>query len=223
MVQFNNDWDEILKDEFSKTYYQRLRHFLAKEYKENTIYPNMYDIFNAQKLTAYKDVKVVILGQDPYHGPGQAHGLCFSVQKGVKQPPSLQNIFGEINTETGKTMPEHGNLIGWAKQGVLLLNTVLTVRQGEPNSHKNKGWEEYTDNVISTLNERQEPMVFMLWGANARAKTAIIRNPIHKILTAPHPSPLSAYQGFFGCNHFVKCNEFLKQNGMEEIDWSYLP
>lgn len=223
MVQFGNDWDEIMKEEFQKDYYLNLRQFLKTEYQSRVIYPDMYDIFNAQKLTAYRDVKVVILGQDPYHGRGQAHGLCFSVQKGVLAPPSLVNIFKEIHSDIGCPIPQHGNLTGWAKQGVLLLNTVLTVREASPNSHKGKGWEIYTDEVIKTLNQRQEPIVFLLWGANARAKTGLITNPAHKILTAPHPSPLSAHNGFFGCRHFSKCNAFLTENGREPIDWGDLP
>ena len=196
-----------------------LREFLKKEYATQTIYPSMYDIFNALKATAYEDVKVVILGQDPYHGPGQAHGMCFSVQKGVTPPPSLVNIFKELNDDVGCSEPPHGCLESWADQGVLLLNTVLTVRAGQANSHKGMGWEIFTDNVIRKLNEREKPMVFLLWGANAQTKTSYITNPAHLILKAPHPSPLSAYRGFFGCHHFSKANEFLVANGMEPIDW----
>ncbi len=219
MVQFNNSWDILLKDEFQKPYYLNLRKFLVQEYKSQTIYPNMNDIFNALKYTDYKDVKVVILGQDPYHQPNQAHGLCFSVKKGVNPPPSLQNMYKEIHAEYGYPIPQHGELTYWAEQGVLMMNTVLTVRESQPNSHKGMGWEIFTDNVISLLNLRPEPMVFLLWGANARAKKKIITNPNHLVLESAHPSPLSAYNGFFGNGHFKKANEFLKQNGMAEIDW----
>lgn len=219
MVNFENDWDELLKDEFTQDYYLNLRTFLAKEYREKHIYPDMYDIFNALKYTAYNDVKAVILGQDPYHGFGQAHGLCFSVKKGVKKPPSLVNIFKEIESDLGIIPPPHGELTDWANQGVLLLNTTLTVREGSPNSHKGKGWEIFTDKIISLLNERQKPIVFILWGANARSKKALITNPAHKILETVHPSPLSAHGGFFGCKHFSKTNDFLKENNIPEIDW----
>lgn len=220
MVNLGNDWDEILKEEFNKDYYIKLRNFLKEEYKNQTIYPDMYNIFNALKYTAYKDVKAVILGQDPYHEPNQAHGLCFSVQKGVIPPPSLKNIYKEINSELGIAPPSHGELTKWAKQGILLLNTVLTVRKGQANSHKNKGWETFTDNIIKKVNEKDSPVVFILWGANAKQKIPFITNPIHKILTSAHPSPLSAYNGFFGCGHFAKTNEFLKEIGKEPIDWS---
>lgn len=218
MVNIGNDWDDILEEEFKKEYYQELRKFLISEYKTNIIYPSMYDIFNALKFTAYGDVKVVLLGQDPYHEPNQAHGLCFSVQKGVRKPPSLVNIFKEIESDLGIKPPSHGNLEDWAKQGVLLLNTVLTVRKGQANSHKGKGWEIFTDRVIELLNERNEPMVFILWGANAKSKAALITNKNHCILTAAHPSPLSAHNGFFGCKHFSKTNEFLKVYN-KKIDW----
>lgn len=219
MVQFNNSWDILLKDEFGKPYYLNLRKFLVQEYKSQTIYPHMNDIFNALKYTDYKDVKVVILGQDPYHQPNQAHGLCFSVKKGVNPPPSLQNMYKEIYAEYGYPIPQHGELTYWAEQGVLMMNTVLTVRESQPNSHKGMGWEIFTDNVISLLNRRPEPMVFLLWGANARAKKKIITNPNHLVLESAHPSPLSAYNGFFGNGHFKKANEFLKSNGLTEIDW----
>ena len=219
MVQFNNSWDILLKDEFGKPYYLNLRKFLVQEYKSQTIYPHMNDIFNALKYTDYKDVKVVILGQDPYHQPNQAHGLCFSVKKGVNPPPSLQNMYKEIYAEYGFPTPQHGELTYWAEQGVLMMNTVLTVRESQPNSHKGMGWEIFTDNVISLLNRRPEPMVFLLWGANARAKKKIITNPNHLVLESAHPSPLSAYNGFFGNGHFKKANEFLKSNGLSEIDW----
>ena len=219
MVQFNNSWDILLKDEFQKPYYLNLRKFLVQEYKTQTIYPNMNNIFNALKYTDYKDVKVVILGQDPYHQPNQAHGLCFSVLKGINPPPSLQNMYKEIHAEYGYPIPAHGELTYWAKQGVLMMNTVLTVRESQPNSHKGMGWEIFTDNVITILNQRPEPMVFLLWGANARAKKKIITNPNHLVLESAHPSPLSAYNGFFGNGHFKKANEFLKSKGIQEIDW----
>ena len=219
MVQFNNSWDILLKDEFEKPYYLNLRKFLVQEYKTQTIYPNMNDIFNALKYTDYKDAKVVMLGQDPYHQPNQAHGLCFSVKKGVKAPPSLQNMYKEIYAEYGYPIPDHGELTYWAEQGVLMLNTVLTVRESQPNSHKGMGWEIFTDNIISLLNQRPEPMVFLLWGANARAKKKLITSPNHLVLESAHPSPLSAYNGFFGNNHFKKANEFLKAKGLPEIDW----
>ncbi len=219
MVTFENDWDELLKDEFAKPYYQNLRRFLKYEYSHDTIYPDMYDIFNALKLTPYHGVKAVILGQDPYHGPGQAHGLCFSVKKGVAPPPSLCNVFTEIQNDLGIAPPSHGELTQWAKQGVLLLNTVLTVRAGRANSHRGMGWEIFTDQVIELLNEREKPMVFLLWGANAREKGKLITNPAHRVLTAAHPSPLSAYNGFFGCRHFSKTNEFLQSVGEQPVCW----
>lgn len=220
MVNIGNEWDLLLADEFKKDYYLRLRSVLADEYRTRVIYPNMYDIFNALKYTSYSDVKAVILGQDPYHGAGQAHGLCFSVKKGVEPPPSLKNIFKEINEELGIMPPDHGELTAWAKQGVLLLNTVLTVRAGQANSHKGIGWESFTDRIIELLNERSKPMVFLLWGANARRKSGLITNPAHLILSCAHPSPLSAYNGFFGCGHFKACNDFLISNGETPIDWS---
>ncbi len=219
MVNIGNDWDSLLKDEFEKEYYKRLRTILAKEYKTQTIYPDMYDIFNALRYTSYSDVKAVIIGQDPYHGEGQAHGLCFSVKRGVEAPPSLKNIFKEIQTELGIGQPNHGELTEWARQGVLLLNSVLTVRAGQANSHKNIGWEIFTDRIIELLDKREKPIVFMLWGANARKKAEIVKNPIHKILTCAHPSPLSAYNGFFGCGHFKECNDFLIEKGKKPIDW----
>lgn len=220
MVNLGNEWDIILKDEFEKDYYKKLRAFLKSEYSSRHIFPDMYDIFNALKYTSYSDVKAVIIGQDPYHGAGQAHGLCFSVKKGITPPPSLINIYKELQSDIGFTPASHGELTSWAKNGVLLLNTVLTVREASPNSHKGMGWEIFTDRVISALNERENPIVFILWGANAKAKRALITNPNHKILTAAHPSPLSAYNGFFGCKHFSKTNEFLIQNGISPIDWS---
>lgn len=220
MVNIGNDWDQLLEGEFDKTYYLELRQFLIGQYKSGAVYPSMYDIFNALKYTPYSRVRAVILGQDPYHGPGQAHGLCFSVQKGVPQPPSLVNIFKELKNDLGIAPPDHGCLEDWAAQGVLLLNTVLTVRAGEANSHKGKGWETFTDRVIELLDQRRDPMVFLLWGANAKAKTALIQNPAHLILTAAHPSPLSAHSGFFGCGHFSRTNDFLRLRGMGEIDWA---
>lgn len=220
MVNIGNEWDELLKGEFDKEYYRKLRGFLAKEYKERTIYPNMYDIFNALKYTSYSDVKAVLIGQDPYHGPGQAHGLCFSVKRGVDVPPSLKNMYRELETDIGFKPPKHGELIEWAKQGVLMLNAVLTVRAGEANSHKGMGWEIFTDRVIELLNEREKPIVFLLWGGNARRKKLLITNPNHTVLEAAHPSPLSAYNGFFGCKHFSKTNEILKEAGQPPIDWT---
>lgn len=219
MVNIGNEWDALLADEFKKDYYLKLRQFLISEYNSRTIYPPMNDIFNALKATSYSDVKAVILGQDPYHGAGQAHGMCFSVKKGTPPPPSLQNIFKEINAELGLPIPPHGELTAWAKSGVLLLNTALTVREGNANSHRGQGWEIFTDRVIELLNARETPIVFLLWGGNARAKKSIITNPKHLILECAHPSPLSAHSGFFGCGHFVKANEFLKNNGIEPIDW----
>ncbi len=219
MVNFGNDWDSVLKGEFDKPYYLELRRFLKEEYAHYTVYPDMYDIFNAFKYTPYKDVKVVILGQDPYHEPNQAHGMAFSVKKGVDVPPSLQNIYKELRDETGFSIPNHGYLVEWAEQGVFLLNTVLTVRRGAANSHKGKGWETFTDTVIRKLSEREEPIVFLLWGANARSKAPLIDQSRHLVLQSVHPSPLSAYNGFFGCNHFIKANEFLVQHGKEPIRW----
>lgn len=217
MVHIGNSWDELLKDEWDKDYYKQLRSFLAAEYKTRTIYPDMHDIFNALKHTDYGAVKVVILGQDPYHGKGQAHGLSFSVQKGVQTPPSLQNMYKELHSDLGFTIPKHGCLTQWADKGVLLLNTVLTVQEATPNSHKGKGWEIFTDKVISLLDARQEPIVFLLWGNNAKGKKALIHNPNHLVLTAAHPSPLSAHNGFFGCKHFSQANAFL---GQRAVDWS---
>jgi uracil-DNA glycosylase len=219
MVNIGNDWDEILKEEFKKDYYLKLRAFLANEYRTRMIYPNMYDIFNALRYTSFENCKAVIIGQDPYHGPGQAHGLCFSVQRGVEPPPSLKNIFKELSDDVGFVYPGHGELTYWAKQGVLMLNTVLTVREHQPNSHKGMGWEIFTDRVISELNKKDTPVVFLLWGANARQKARVITNPIHVKLEAPHPSPLSAYNGFFGCRHFSKCNAILEKSGQAPIDW----
>lgn len=219
MVNFNNDWDGILQDEFEKPYYKALREFLKKEYKTQTIFPDMYDIFNALKATPYGNVKAVIIGQDPYHGPGQAHGMCFSVRKGIPKPPSLVNIFKELENDLGIKEPDDGFLEPWAKQGVLLLNSVLTVRKGMANSHAGKGWEIFTDTVIQKINDKNSPVVFLLWGAYAREKAKIVTNKKHLLLTAAHPSPLSAYNGFFGCKHFSKANTFLTENGISEINW----
>ena len=219
MVHIGNDWDDVLKEEFCKEYYKNLRKFLAYEYRTQTIYPDMYDIFNALKYTAYQDVKVVILGQDPYHGEGQAHGFCFSVKKGITPPPSLINIYKELHDDIGCSFASHGELTKWARQGVLLLNTVLTVRKGVANSHAHKGWEILTDAIIQKLNERKEPIVFLLWGKRAKDKKELITNPAHYILSCSHPSPYSADYGFFGCHHFSKANTFLLEHGVKEIDW----
>lgn len=218
MVNIGNSWDNVLKDDFGGENYQNLRRFLAEEYRTHTVYPDMHHIFSALKETAFEDVKVVIIGQDPYHNPGQAHGMCFSVLPGTDTPPSLVNVFKEIKSDLGiaNTNPY---LINWAKQGVLLLNAVLTVRAGQAGSHRGKGWEILTDSIIKKLNERKEPIVFMLWGAYARSKKGYVTNPNHLVLECAHPSPLSAYNGFFGCKHFSKCNEFLTQNGLKPIDW----
>lgn len=218
MVQFNNLWDELLKDEFEKEYYKKIRAFLIEEYKspEYPIYPDMNNIFNALKITDYNEVKAVILGQDPYHGEGQAHGLSFSVLPGIAPPPSLVNIYKEYSADLGYPIPKNGDLTKWAQNGVLLLNTVLTVRGGMAASHKGIGWEQFTDRVIELLNQREKPIVFILWGRFARDKKKLITNKNHHILEAAHPSPLSAYNGFFGCRHFSKANELLGDNA---IDW----
>lgn len=218
-VNFKNQWQDLLKDEFSKEYYLKLREFLKLEYSTRTIYPHMNDIFNALHFTSYEDVKVVILGQDPYHGYKQAHGLSFSVQPGIKIPPSLRNIYKELHDDLGCYIPNNGFLKSWTKEGILLLNTVLTVREGSPNSHKNKGWEIFTDRVISLLNEREKPMVFILWGNNAISKEKLITNKNHLILKSVHPSPLSASRGFFGTKPFSKTNDFLKSINEKPINW----
>lgn len=224
MVHIGNDWDALLANEFQSENYQQLRQFLIQEYRTHTIYPNMYDIFNALRYTAYHDVKAVIIGQDPYHGEGQAHGLSFSVRRGIAPPPSLINIFKEIKNDVGiDNLGKHGELTAWAQQGVLLLNAALTVRAGQANSHRNKGWEQITDAVIRRLNEREQPVVFLLWGANARAKAQLVTASRHLVLSCAHPSPLSAYNGFFGCKHFSKTNAFLAQNNIAPIDWSIAP
>lgn len=221
MVNIGNDWDDVLAGEFDKEYYRKLRTFLIEEYRNHTVYPDMNDIFNALKYTPYSKVKAVILGQDPYHEPGQAHGMAFSVRDGTEQPPSLVNIFKELQEDTGiaRPAPDHGCLIPWAEEGVLLLNTVLTVREHEANSHKGKGWEQFTDRIIELLNERPEPVVFILWGRNARDKKALITEGRHLILEGAHPSPLSAYNGFFGGRYFSRTNEFLAEQGTGKINW----
>ena len=218
MVEFKNSWDSLLGAEFEKEYYKKIRNFLAHEYKNPgyAIYPDMYDIFNAMKTTDYNSVKAVILGQDPYHGPGQAHGLSFSVQDGIQPPPSLVNIFKEYHDDLGYDIPKSGNLTKWAENGVLLLNSVLTVQGGMAASHRGIGWETFTDNIISLLNEREDPIVFILWGRFARDKKRLITNSSHYIIESAHPRPLSAYNGFFGSKPFSRANELLKDN---PIDW----
>lgn len=218
-VFIGNDWDQLLASEWEKTYYQNLRKELIKEYKNYKVYPDMYDIFNALKSVSYEDCKVVILGQDPYHGKGQAHGYAFSVKKGVRTPPSLLNIYKEMHEDIGTYIPDNGYLKKWADQGVLLLNTSLTVRAGEPNSHEKLGWEILTDRIIKLLNDRQKPIVFILWGRNAQSKEPFITNPKHLIIKSPHPSPFSASRGFFGSKPFSRTNNFLKSTGQEPIDW----
>ncbi len=222
MIKITEEWDEILKEEFASESYLRLREFLKREYSSRTIYPSMFDIFNSMKKTAFKDVKAVILGQDPYHEKGQAMGLSFSVPAGVEKPPSLVNIFKELHSETGMEIPASGDLTGWANQGVLLLNAVLTVREHAANSHKGKGWEEFTDSIIKKISEGRENVVFLLWGGNARSKKPLIDGAKHLILECAHPSPLSAYNGFFGCGHFIKANEYLTKHGKTPIEWSKL-
>lgn len=219
MVKFGNDWDGKIGGEFEKEYYLKLRRFLKEEYANTTVYPDMYDLFSALKETPFSKVKVVILGQDPYHEPHQAHGMAFSVKPGVPLPPSLLNIYKEINAEFGYPIPKNGYLLPWAKQGVLLLNTVLTVRAGQANSHHGKGWEIFTDEIIRQLNERRDPIVFLLWGNNARAKKELITNPRHFVLETVHPSPLSASRGFMGCGHFKKANEILISLLKSPVDW----
>lgn len=218
-IKLDNDWKEILKDEFEKEYYVKLRKFLIEEYKTTTVYPDMNEIFNALELTSYSDIKVVILGQDPYHGEGQAHGLSFSVKPGVKIPPSLRNIYKELNSDVGCDIPNNGYLKKWAEQGVLMLNTALTVRAGEANSHRGKGWEVFTDKIIELLNERKERVIFVLWGSNAKSKEKLITNKSHYIIKSVHPSPLSASRGFMGSKPFSKINGFLSELGKEQVDW----
>ena len=218
-VKIENSWKEALKDEFEKPYFATLCEFVRQEYKSFTIYPPAGLIFNAFNLCPIDKIKVVIIGQDPYHEPGQAHGLCFSVNDGIKYPPSLQNIYKEIASEYNQPMPQSGNLTRWAEQGVLLLNATLTVREHAAGSHQGKGWETFTDNVIKEVNKRCEGVVFLLWGSYAQKKEMFIDKAKHCVLKSAHPSPLSAYRGFFGCNHFVMANEYLRKNGKEEIVW----
>ena len=219
MKIIGNDWDDVLKQEFESEYYQNLRDFLNEEYSSRVIYPLPKFIYTALKLTTYKDTKVVILGQDPYHEPDQAHGLAFSVSKSVAIPPSLVNIYKELHDDMGCKIPNHGYLVDWAKQGVLLLNTVLTVRAHQANSHAHKGWEQLTDAIIKQLNNKEQPVVFILWGTNARSKKALITSPKHLVIESVHPSPLSAYNGFFGSKPFSKTNRFLISNDIKPIDW----
>ncbi|TMV51462.1 uracil-DNA glycosylase [Paenibacillus mesophilus] len=218
-VQLQNDWAPLLEPEFAKPYYSELRGFLANEYRSRHVYPDMHDIYSALHLTGYDQTKVVILGQDPYHGPGQAHGLSFSVKPGVPAPPSLQNIFKELHDDLGCYIPNNGHLVKWAEQGVLLLNTVLTVQAHNANSHRGKGWESFTDRVIALLNEREKPVVFILWGSPAQQKMQHIDTKRHFIIRSVHPSPLSSYRGFFGSRPFSKANGFLRERGLGEIDW----
>ncbi|WP_093231611.1 uracil-DNA glycosylase [Thermoflavimicrobium dichotomicum] len=219
MMTLTNDWADILREEFTKPYFLELKAFLEKEYETEVIYPPKEEVFSALNLTSYADTKVVILGQDPYHGAGQAHGLSFSVKPGVKQPPSLKNIFKELHDDLGCSIPNHGYLVKWAEQGVLMLNTVLTVREGKPNSHKGKGWETFTDQVIMALNQREKPVVFLLWGKHAQEKKSLITHSHHYIIESAHPSPFAAKKGFFGSKPFSKTNQFLREIGSEEIDW----
>ena len=219
MVKLGNDWDSIIGGEFEKEYYLKLRMFLKEEYANHTVFPDMYDLFSALKATPYSKVKVVILGQDPYHEEGQAHGMAFSVKPGIAIPPSLLNMYKELNKELGIEIPKTGYLLPWAEQGVLLLNTVLTVREGNANSHQNKGWEIFTDEIIKALNDRADSVIFLLWGNNARKKAELITNSRHYVLEAAHPSPLSASRGFFGCGHFKKANEILISQLKSPIDW----
>jgi len=213
-------WKDELTDEFNASYFAQLKEFLVDEKAKFTIYPPGPKIFSAFNFTPFNKVKVVILGQDPYHGPGQAHGLCFSVPEGIVQPPSLQNIFKEINSDLGLNIPKQGNLEKWAKQGVLLLNATLTVRARQAGSHQNRGWEQFTDAAIRKLSEKRQYLVFLLWGNYAIAKSSLIDHSKHLILTSPHPSPFSVHRGFFGNRHFSKTNDYLKEHGIEEIDWS---
>lgn len=217
------EWQTELKDEFEKDYYRKLYSFIHEEYRTQTVYPPKEDLFSALNLTPPQSVRVVILGQDPYHEPGQAHGLCFSVKKGIAVPPSLVNIYQELKDDLGCTIPKHGTLTKWAKQGVLLLNTVLTVREHQAMSHRGKGWELFTDAVIDVVNRQDRPIVFILWGRPAGEKASRLDNPGHLIIESPHPSPLSAYRGFFGSRPFSRANGFLQENGVEPIDWQIDP
>ena len=218
-IKIETSWKSVLKNEFEKPYFTKLVNFVKKEYAEQTIYPPGKDIFSAFDLCPFDKVKVVILGQDPYHGKGQAHGLCFSVRENIKPPPSLVNIFKEIKADTGKDFPPNGNLERWAKQGILLINATFTVRAAQAGSHQKKGWETFTDSVIKTISDRKQDVVFLLWGAYAQSKSKLIDKSKHNILKSPHPSPLSAYRGFFGNKHFSKTNAFLKEKGKKEIIW----
>ncbi|MDM5329009.1 uracil-DNA glycosylase [Neobacillus sp. CF12] len=219
MAILKNDWAPLLEEEFEKTYYRQLRGKLKTEYQKKVIYPDKHDIFNALHYTSYRDTKVVIIGQDPYHGPGQAHGLSFSVKPGVKIPPSLRNIYKELQDDVGCSIPNHGYLVDWAKQGVLMLNTVLTVQAGNANSHKGLGWELFTNRVIELLNQRESPVIFILWGNFAQQKQQSITSPHHYMIKSPHPSPFSAHNGFFGSRPFSKANMYLREIGSNEIDW----
>ena len=219
MAMITNDWLKAVEGEFRKPYYRQLYNFVREEYARTVVYPPADDIFNALHFTPLHEVKVLILGQDPYHGPRQAHGMAFSVQPGVEVPPSLQNIYKELQTDLGCFIPNNGYLEKWAREGVLLLNTVLTVRAHQANSHRGIGWEEFTDAAIRVLDQQDRPMVFMLWGRPAQMKKAMLHNPKHLILEAPHPSPLSAYRGFFGCRHFSQANAFLEEHGLQPVDW----
>ena len=214
-----NNWDTILKEEFEKEYFKELMKFVSQEYKNKTIYPKQSDVFNAFRYTDFDNTKVVILGQDPYHGPNQAEGLSFSVSNDVLKPPSLKNIFKELESDLKIPFPEHNSLKPWAKEGVLLLNAVLTVEEHNPTSHKNHGWETFTDDIIKIINNKKTPVVFILWGSYARNKKSLITNPIHYVIESPHPSPFSAYSGFFGSKPFSKTNNFLKSKGLKEINW----
>jgi len=218
-MMIGNKWDEILKEEFEKDYFKELMKFVDNEYKTKTIYPYFPNVFNALKYTDYDNVKVVIIGQDPYHGMGEAHGLSFSVLEGVNKPPSLRNIFKELRDDLGIEEPNHGNLESWTREGVMLLNAVLTVEKDKPASQQGKGWETFTDEVIKKVNEKTEPVVFLLWGSFAKSKKELITNPIHCVIESAHPSPFSAYKGFFGTKPFSKTNEFLKNNNIKEINW----
>ncbi|WP_025688125.1 uracil-DNA glycosylase [Paenibacillus zanthoxyli] len=216
---FGNDWDEVMHEETQKPYFQELRYTLAREYKQYTVYPPKELLFSALKLTAYSETRVVILGQDPYHGAGQAHGLSFSVKPGVRIPPSLRNIYAELAEDVGSASPNHGSLLHWSEQGVLLLNAVLTVREGQPGSHKGMGWERFTDAIMEKLNERETPLVFILWGSHAQQKGACIDQSRHKVIQSAHPSPFSAHRGFLGSKPFSRTNQFLSAHGLEPIHW----
>ncbi len=219
LAMITGDWLDAVGAEFHKPYYKELYEFVKQEYSTHVVYPPSEDLFNALHFTPLSNVKVLILGQDPYHEPGQAQGMCFSVGKGVQIPPSLVNIYKELHEDLGCEIPSHGYLKKWAEQGVLLLNTVLTVREHAANSHQGKGWEQFTDAIIRAVNEQDRPVVYMLWGSSAQSKIPMLTNPKHLVLKAPHPSPLSAYRGFFGCHHFSQCNHFLEEHGVSPIDW----